>query len=125
MYELAKIYDDSKHYLHNVAACEEFYKKHAAERDEKYGKGITRGEGIIKTQRIKEIREKIKTLVDEREERKRKMYSKPVFEKSPQEMFIKAIEQIDCECEPDSICDTCKLIKKGLAVYIRPFQGCG
>ena len=88
---------------------EEFDKKLVAERNAKFGKPE---DFKSKTQWEKHIRSKIKALVDEREERKKEMHSKPVFEKSPQEMYIKAIEQIDCECEADSTCDTCKLFKK-------------
>ena len=100
---------------------EEFHKKCEAERDAKYGKGITKGEGITKTQRIEEIRKKIKVLVDERKERKREV-DRPVFEKSPKEMFLMAIEQIDCECETDSICETCKLLNKAWEYTIQLFK---
>src|SRR5215831_119740 len=97
--ELSKEVDNREAWQREVG--EEFHKKCEAERDAKYGKGITKGEGITKTRRIKEIKKLIKALVDERE------IDRPVFKKSPKEMLLMAIEQIDCECETDSICKPC------------------
>lgn len=94
---------------------EEFDKKLVAERNAKFGTG----EGMTKTQWMKHIRNKIKEIEDEIKKQVPERTPDKGFvpQKSPQQMYIKMIAGVECECEADNICDTCKLFKGPLWEY--------
>jgi hypothetical protein len=103
--EQEKKVDDTETWKREVD--KEFDKKLVAERNTKYGKAE---DFKSKTQWMKHIRSKIKALDDEIKEHVPERIPKGfVPQRSPQDMYITMISQVECECTVDGICDTCKL----------------
>jgi hypothetical protein len=93
----------------------EEYEKRRAEHNAEYDTKHTKPEGMTKKQWQKEKSRKRK--LKREEEKEQKLNRDFEFRNSPQRMFYKMIDSIDCECEAEKMrvgifCETCVLISR-------------